>query len=82
MSVVGNSGSGKSRLADHIAQDLDVPYVELDAIHHLAGWTPNDPGVFVAQIEDTASTDALVTGTIEPSLSRAQYGSAQTLSYG
>ena len=60
MSVVGNSGSGKSRLADRIAQVLDVPYVELDAIHHLAGWTPIDPGVFAAQIEDIASTDAWV----------------------
>ena len=31
VSVVGNSGSGKSRLAQRIARVLDVPYVELDA---------------------------------------------------
>ena len=60
MSVVGNSGSGKSRLAERIAQVLDVPYVELDAIHHLHDWRPIDPDVFVARIEEITSTDAWV----------------------
>ena len=60
VSVVGNSGSGKSRLAERIAQALDVPYVELDAIHHLPDWEPIDPDVFVARIEEIASMDAWV----------------------
>ena len=60
VSVVGNSGSGKSRLAERIAQVLDVPYVELDAIHHLHDWRPIDPDVFVARIEEITSTDAWV----------------------
>lgn len=60
ISVVGNSGSGKSRLAERIAHVLDVPYVELDAIHHLANWTPIDPDVFVARIEEITSADAWV----------------------
>src|SRR4051812_30897928 len=33
VSVVGNAGSGKSRLARRIADVLGVPYVELDASH-------------------------------------------------
>jgi len=32
------SGSGKSTLGRRLAGLLDVPYVELDAIHHQAGW--------------------------------------------
>lgn len=37
--VVGVSGSGKSRLAAEIAQRLEVPRLELDAVFWDAGWT-------------------------------------------
>jgi hypothetical protein len=40
ISVVGNSGSGKTSLARSIAEALAVPHLELDAIHHQPGWTP------------------------------------------
>lgn len=46
VSVVGNAGSGKTRLAGRIADALAVPLVELDAIHHLPGWEPIDPERF------------------------------------
>lgn len=58
--MVGNAGSGKSGLARRIAGALDVPYVELDAIHHLSGWQPIDPDEFVARADAIASTDAWV----------------------
>jgi adenylate kinase family enzyme len=35
--VVGTTGSGKSTLAKELAQRLDVPYIELDALY----WGPN-----------------------------------------
>jgi adenylate kinase family enzyme len=38
--VTGTSGSGKSALAHHLAATLELPYVELDALHHGANWTP------------------------------------------
>jgi adenylate kinase family enzyme len=60
VSVVGNSGSGKSSLAQRIARVLDVPYVELDAIHHLPDWEPIDPEAFRSRIEEITSTDAWV----------------------
>ena len=41
MLVIGPSGSGKSTTAREISTRLGVPHVELDALHHLAGWTPN-----------------------------------------
>ncbi len=40
VSVQGSSGSGKSRLAKALADGLDVPYLELDSIFHLANWEP------------------------------------------
>jgi adenylate kinase family enzyme len=40
VAVVGNSGSGKSVLARQLAERLDVPWVELDAIYHQPGWEP------------------------------------------
>lgn len=36
--VIGMTGSGKSTLAKALAESLKLPYVELDAIHHLPGW--------------------------------------------
>lgn len=40
VSVVGTSGSGKSTLARQLAEILDVPHLELDAVHHQPGWAP------------------------------------------
>ena len=41
--IVGNSGSGKTTLAHAVARRLGVRHVELDALHHQAGWTPTPP---------------------------------------
>jgi adenylate kinase family enzyme len=38
ISVVGNSGSGKTTAARELAALLDIPHVELDAIFHLPDW--------------------------------------------
>ena len=39
IAIIGNSGSGKTRLARRMAVDLDVPVVELDTIF----WLPVSP---------------------------------------
>jgi adenylate kinase family enzyme len=36
--VIGASGAGKSTLGRALAQHLDVPYVELDALYHGPNW--------------------------------------------
>lgn len=60
VSVVGNAGVGKTRLARQIAAVLDVPYVELDAIHHLPAWEPIDPAAFLATVSRIAAGDGWV----------------------
>ena len=60
VSVVGNSGSGKSHLSARLAKTLGVPYVELDAIHHLPDWEPIDADEFVAQVSAITATDGWV----------------------
>jgi hypothetical protein len=36
--VAGTSGSGKTRLAARIGAALQIPHVEIDALHHGPGW--------------------------------------------
>jgi adenylate kinase family enzyme len=60
VSVVGNSGSGKTTFARRLALVLGVPYVELDAIHHLPNWEPMAPAAFLAAVNEVAATDAWV----------------------
>lgn len=52
--VAGVSGSGKTTLSRRIAARLELPYVEIDGLHHGPGWVPRpefleDVAAFVAQ---------------------------------
>ncbi len=40
VSVVGNSGVGKSTLAAALAAALDADFLELDSVNHQADWVP------------------------------------------
>ena len=46
ISVVGNSGSGKTTFARRVAAALDVPHLELDAVFHQPGWQPLETSEF------------------------------------
>jgi adenylate kinase family enzyme len=58
--VVGNSGSGKSRLAKSLAERLGAPYVELDAIFHQPGWQPLPANEFRVRVDRLTSSDRWV----------------------
>ncbi|MFD4357556.1 hypothetical protein ACFWPX_33770 [Nocardia sp. NPDC058518] len=60
ISVVGTSGSGKSTLARQISHRLDIPYIELDAIHHQPDWTPMPAPDFQAAVAERIARDAWV----------------------
>jgi adenylate kinase family enzyme len=48
--IVGNSGSGKTHLARRVAERLDLPHVELDALNHRPGWTEAPVAEFRAEV--------------------------------
>jgi adenylate kinase family enzyme len=58
--VVGNSGSGKSTVASALAARLRVPWVELDALYHQAGWQPLPAEEFRARVAATITADGWV----------------------
>lgn len=60
ISVVGNSGSGKSSFAGRLAERLDVPHVELDAIFHQPGWQPLDTDEFRRRVDGLTRADGWV----------------------
>lgn len=67
--VMGNSGSGKSTLAARLAEALDAPFVELDALNWLPGWVglnQTDPDRFERRIrEATRGERWVVAGSYE-----------------
>lgn len=60
VSVVGSSGSGKSTVGRAIAAALDLPFVELDGIHHQPGWRELPAEDFQARVKPIIAGDAWV----------------------
>lgn len=60
ISVVGSSGSGKTTLARALADQLGVPHVELDAIHHQPGWQPLPRDEYRARVTEVVAGDGWV----------------------
>jgi adenylate kinase family enzyme len=52
ISVIGTSGSGKTTLARRLAERLDLPHLELDAVFHQPGWTGLPDDEFQAVVRD------------------------------
>lgn len=57
ISVVGNSGSGKSTFAKQLADILHLRHIELDSIFHQENWTPLPDDEFVSTVTDATSED-------------------------
>jgi adenylate kinase family enzyme len=60
VSVVGNTGSGKTTLAKALAARLGVPHVELDAIFHQPNWTPLPADEFRQRVAESVAGEAWV----------------------
>ena len=58
ISVVGTSGSGKTTTAAQIAQRLNIPHVELDALHWEPNWTEAPLDIFRERVAQALSGDA------------------------
>jgi adenylate kinase family enzyme len=60
VSVVGAPGSGKTTLGVQLAASIDVPFVELDALFHQAGWQDLTPAEFRSRVTEATAGDAWV----------------------
>ena len=59
-SVVGSTGSGKTRTAGRIGDALGIPVLELDSIHWGPDWTPTDRETIRVQVGEFVPGDAWV----------------------
>ena len=57
--VAGTSGSGKTTLAARIGEELGVPHIEIDGLHHGPNWTPRPS--FLQDVEAFTSQSSWVT---------------------
>lgn len=55
VSIVGNSGSGKTHLAQRLAALMAAPHVELDALYHRPDWQPAPPDEFMRVVAGVAN---------------------------
>ena len=60
ISVVGSTGSGKTRFARELARRLDLPHVELDALNWGANWTMVPIEIFRERVTRAVEGDAWV----------------------
>ena len=60
IAIVGTSGSGKTTLAKAVAEILDIPHVELDALFWQPNWQPSDTGEFWDRVNGATAGDSWV----------------------
>ena len=58
--VIGSTGSGKSTLAEHLAERLELNYIELDALHWEPNWAEAPVEVFRSRVERATQAQAWV----------------------
>ena len=57
INVIGTSGSGKSTFSKRIAEKLNIPYIELDALFWKANWTESTIEEFSHKIQKAVIED-------------------------
>ena len=73
VAVMGGSSTGKTTVSRRLAEKLGVPHVELDSLHHDAGW--NEAPAAVLQARVLAALNAARDGWVVDGNYRSKLGS-------
>ena len=79
IAIVGTSGSGKTTLAHQTSQRLEIPHVELDALHWEPNWTESPIDVFRSRVEKALSGDTWVVDGNYSKIRPVVWGRADTI---
>lgn len=80
INVKGTSGSGKSTFARELARRLELPYVELDALHHGPNWSEPTDEEFRARVRETMTPAGwVIDGNYETKLGETVLAEADTI---
>jgi adenylate kinase family enzyme len=82
VNVKGTSSSGKSTFAAELARRLDLPYIELDALHHGPNWSEPTDEEFRARVREAmaaAPEGWVIDGNYEAKLGDTVLGAADTI---
>jgi adenylate kinase family enzyme len=60
INVIGTSGSGKSHFSRRLAQKLDYPYIEMDAVFWLPKWEHLDTENFLLKLQSLMEQEVWV----------------------
>jgi shikimate kinase len=79
VAIVGPSGSGKTTLGRRLAELLEVPHVELDALFWEPGWTPAPADLFRSRVEAALAGEGWVVDGNYATVRDLTWGRAETL---
>jgi adenylate kinase family enzyme len=79
VSVVGNTGSGKTTLAAALGRAMGVPHLELDSVFHQPDWEPLDRDEFRRRVGEYVAADRWVVDGNYSSVRDLVWGRADTV---
>src|SRR5206468_3240114 len=66
------AAAGKTWLAERLASTLDLPHIELDALHHRPNWESSGPDVLRARVAEAADEGGGLRRDVPPADRRAR----------
>jgi adenylate kinase family enzyme len=60
INLIGTSGAGKSTVGKHIAERLNIPYIQLDELHWKPNWVESTDEELSSKLEKALSSDEWV----------------------
>jgi adenylate kinase family enzyme len=79
VSVVGNSGSGKTTIAAALSAALNAPHLELDSVFHQPGWVPLEEQEFRRRVAEFVAAPSWVADGNYSAVQDLVWGRADTV---